>query len=265
MKMHVAIRIILGLVLLEAPFALTALVAQGSTSDQEATAENDLQIQADLAQELDRHRFKDIHVSVDHGVVDLTGTVQLIAYKEEADRKAHQARIATAVRNRIRISDCGLIDQDLQARLMKRLEFERVGYGTTTFNAISVRVRQGTVILSGHAYSPMDKYFALSLVSYTPGAQDVIDEIEVDPPSPMDDRIRVNVARAIYGFPPLMKYSIDPGRPIRISVQNGNVTLYGVVDNAVDRDTASIRANGVQGVFKVTNELQVAATTNELD
>jgi osmotically-inducible protein OsmY len=81
----------------------------------------------------------------------------------------------------------------------------------------------------------------------------------------MDDRIRLNVARLIYGYPSLMKYSIDPGRPIRISVQNGKVTLYGVVDTAADRDTAFIRANSAQGVFKVTNELKVENQILERD
>ena len=93
----------------------------------------------------------------------------------------------------------------------------------------------------------------------------MVDEIEVDPPSSMDDSIRLKVARAIYGYPSLMKYSIDPGKPIRISVQNGNVTLYGSVDNTADKDTAYLRANGVPGIFKVTNELVVEGGVSERD
>ena len=46
-------------------------------------------------------------------------------------------------------------------------------------------------------------------------------------------------------------------RPIRIIVKNGHVTLEGVVDNQSDKDTAGIRANGVPGIFSVTNNLQV--------
>jgi osmotically-inducible protein OsmY len=91
------------------------------------------------------------------------------------------------------------------------------------------------------------------------GVQDVIDEVEVDPVSPMDDRIRIQVARSIYGHPSLNKYAIDPGKPIRISVQNGNVTLFGVVDSQMDKDVANIRANSVPGIFKVTNQLEVAS------
>ena len=65
------------------------------------------------------------------------------------------------------------------------------------------------------------------------------------------------MARAIYGYPSLQKYGIDPAKPIRISVQNGNVGLYGNVDTQADKDVASLRANGVPGVFSVKNYLQV--------
>lgn len=69
----------------------------------------------------------------------------------------------------------------------------------------------------------------------------MIDEIEVDSASPMADRVRLNVARLVYGYPSRFKYAIDPGRPIRISVQSGHVTLYGVVDTDADEATANIR------------------------
>ena len=106
-------------------------------------------------------------------------------------------------------------------------------------------------------YGPTDKDSAISLVEHTPGVKDVVDNIEVAPVSPMDDRLRLELARAIYGTPQLQKYAMDPAKPIRITVVNGNVTLTGVVDSKMDRDVAGIKANGVPGVFKVTNDLQV--------
>jgi osmotically-inducible protein OsmY len=86
----------------------------------------------------------------------------------------------------------------------------------------------------------------------------VTDEIQVDPVSIMDNQIRMQVARAVYGFPTLNKYAVDPAKTIRISVQNGNVELYGVVDTQSDKDVAYLRANAVPGVFSVKNYLQVA-------
>jgi hypothetical protein len=79
----------------------------------------------------------------------------------------------------------------------------------------------------------------------------------------MDDQTRLQVARAIYGYPSLNKYAIDPAKPIRISVQNGHVELYGVVDSEADKNTAGIRANGVPGIFSVKNYLQVANQPEE--
>jgi len=239
------------------PFALASPLGQESGS-------NDSQIQAELTKTLNKSRFKDVHAEVKNGVVDLSGTVQNFADKEDADKRAHRTKGVVAVRNEIQIGGsegAQVSDEQLQQKLVKALEYDRVGYGTTAFNAIGVSVRDGVVTLSGHAYGPTDKDSALSLVSHTPGVRDVIDDIEVDPVSPMDDRIRLEVARAVYSYPPLQKYAIDPGKPIRISVQNGNVTLYGVVDNKADSDAANIRANGVPGVFKVTNDLQVASET----
>src|SRR5258708_155567 len=110
----------------------------------------------------------------------------------------------------------------------------------------------------GTAYVGTDKDSALSMAENCAGVKDVIDSVEVAPVSAMDDRIRLAEARSIYGFPQLNKYAIDPAKPIRITVVNGNVTLSGVVDNQADKDVANIRANGVPGVFKVINNLQVA-------
>ena len=91
----------------------------------------------------------------------------------------------------------------------------------------------------------------------------MVNNIQVDPTSMMDDQTRLALARAIYGFTTLNKYALDPAKPIRISVQNGNVELYGVVDSKADKDEAFMRANGVAGVFSVKNYLQVAGQLTE--
>jgi osmotically-inducible protein OsmY len=73
----------------------------------------------------------------------------------------------------------------------------------------------------------------------------------------MDDRLRIQLFHAIYGYEPLQKYALGVQKPIRIIVKNGHVTLEGVVDNEADKNAAGIRANGVPGIFSVTNNLQV--------
>jgi osmotically-inducible protein OsmY len=217
----------------------------------------------DAQAKLNKSQFKDVKVSVDNGIATLTGTVSLYEYKKDAANRVRKAKGVTAVRNDIQVGGPSVPDSELKARLMEKLQYDRVGYGTTPFNAIAVNVENGVVTLGGHAYSDVDKDSALALVSTYPGVKDVQDDIEVDPTSIMDDQTRMAVARAIYGYPSLNKYAIDPAKPIRISVQNGHVELYGVVDSKADKDTAYIRANGVPNVFGVKNYLEVAGESSE--
>ena len=137
------------------------------------------------------------------------------------------------------------------------------GLWDDSYNAFTISVKNGAVTLGGTAYGPADKDSAISLVENYPGVKDVIDNIDVSPVSPMDDQIRLAEARAIYGSPQLNKYAIDPAKPIRITVLNGNVTLSGVVDSESDKDVANVRANSVSGVFKVVNNLEVVGNTGE--
>jgi osmotically-inducible protein OsmY len=224
---------------------------------------NDTQIQADVMKALDSKRFKDVKASVQGGVVTLTGTVDIYSAKQDADNRAHHRKNVKGVENQIQVAGPTVEDSTLRDKLAEKLAYDRVGYGTTAFNAFTIGVQNGAVTLGGTAYGPSDKDSALSLVANYPGVKDVIDNIEVAPVSPMDDRIRLAEARAIYGFPTLNKYAIDPAKPIRITVVNGNVTLSGVVDSETDKDTANVRANGVPGVFKVVNNLQVVGDTAE--
>ena len=223
---------------------------------------NDAQILAEVQKALDNKRFAGVHPSVKNGIVTLAGSVDLYATKEDAEHKIHHKSGVVAVQNNLTVQTGGtgaeISDVELRNKLAEKLAYDRVGYGTTAFNSFTIGVQDGVVTLGGTAYGPTDKDSAVSLVSHYPGVKDVVDDIEVAPLSPNDDRIRIEAARAIYGFPSLQRYAIDPAKPIRITVVNGNITLTGVVDRQADKDAAGIRANGIPGVFKVTNNLQVA-------
>jgi hyperosmotically inducible periplasmic protein len=243
--------------------ALGLMIANEGCILAQGQSPQDAQIQADMSKSLDNKRFKDVKASVHDGVVTLTGTVGVYSEKEEADKKAHHRKNVRGVENLIEVAGPSVDDVTLRDHLAEKLTYDRVGYGTTAFNAFTIGVQNGVVTLGGVAYGPMDRDSAISLVSNMPGVKDVVDNIEVAPTSPMDDRIRLATARAIYGAPQLNKYAIDPAKPIRITVVNGNVTLSGVVDDEGDRDVANIRANGVPGVFKVVNNLQVAGKSQD--
>jgi len=234
--------------------------AAGRTPGVSAQADNP--VANDAAARLNKPRFKDVKVNVDNGIATLTGTVDLYEYKADAERRVHKSKGIAAVRNLIEVGGPTLPDKELQEKLAEKLTYDRVGYGNA-FNAIGVAVENGVVTLSGHARTDVDKDSAMALVSTYPGVKDVVEEIEVDPVSTMDDRTRLEVARAVYGYPMLNKYAIDPAKPIRISVQNGHVELYGTVDSQADKEVASMRANGVPGVFSVKNFLQVAGQPSE--
>ena len=104
---------------------------------------------------------------------------------------------------------------------------------------------------------PSIKSDAESAVKGIEGVERIDNQIEVLPPSTADDRIRLRLYRAIYGFASMQKYALGVNKPIRIIVKGGHVTLEGVVDSDTDKNTAGIRAKGVSGTFEVINNLQV--------
>lgn len=234
------------------PFATSMALAQGG---------DDGRITADAHKALDNGRFANVSVAVHDGNVVLTGTVPDYAAKMEADNKLHHVLGVHGVDNEIRVNGGHVEDAALRDKLSKELADYRVGYGTNAFNAITLGVKDGVVTLGGTVYGPTDKSDALSVVSRTPGVRDVVDKIKVAPLSPMDDDLRIRLARAIYGSSELSRYAMDPTNPIRITVENGNVVLSGVVESKMDRDIAGVKANGVPGVFKVTNNIQVASNS----
>ena len=125
------------------------------------------------------------------------------------------------------------------------------------FDNIAYKVDGFTVTLLGQVVRPTLKSDAENAVKHIEGVEKVDNQIEVLPLSPMDDRLRLELYRAVYGYPALEKYALGVQKPIRIIVKNGHVTLEGVVDNQGDKDLAGLRANGVSGIFSMTNNLQV--------
>ena len=127
----------------------------------------------------------------------------------------------------------------------------------SVYDNLAFRVDGGTVTLMGQVSRPSLKPDVENVVKKIEGVEKVVNEIEVLPTSPNDDRIRRSVYRAIYGNSALSRYAMQAVPPIHIIVKNGNVTLEGVVATESDKNLANIRARGVSGAFSVTNHLQV--------
>lgn len=145
-----------------------------------------------------------------------------------------------------------------EARIQKEVRHELLMLPYfNVFDYIAYQVKGDTVTLQGEVTRPSLKSDAENVVKRIEGVQQVINNIEILPPSPMDDQLRLALYRAIYGYPPLEKYALGVQKPIRIVVRNGRVTLEGVVDSETDKNLVTVRANSVPGIFSVTNNLRV--------
>jgi hyperosmotically inducible protein len=129
------------------------------------------------------------------------------------------------------------------------------------FDNLSYKVDGYKVTLMGQVTRPTLKSSAENVVKDIEGVEQVINNIEVLPLSPNDDRIRLAAYRAIYGHPALNRYALQAVPPIHIIVKNGNITLEGMAANEGDKNIAGIQANGVSGAFSVTNNLRTDEDT----
>ncbi|HKN69892.1 MAG TPA: BON domain-containing protein [Terriglobales bacterium] len=237
---------------------LVALFVLLSVTAMAATGRYDEQIQQAVSRKIhDAEQLQSLSSSVEDGIVTLTGTVNLYQDKLDAAKKVKKIAKVTGVRDDIVVAGEAVPDSQLQQKLAKKLAYDRVGYYDNAFNYIALNVKDGVVTLTGDTLFDVPKDSALAIVARTPGVKDVVDDVTVLPVSGFDDSIRIRTARAIYRDSVLGRYASDPVDPIRIVVDNGHVTLYGMVQSAMDKIIAGIRANAVPGAFSVENKLVV--------
>jgi hyperosmotically inducible protein len=153
----------------------------------------------------------------------------------------------------------GAINQKSIDRIYKEVHHELVMlpfYGV--FDNLAYKVDpDGTVTLLGQVSRPTLKSDAENVVKRIEGVEKVVNNIEVLPTSPNDDRIRRDAYRAIYGNSVLSQYQLRAVPPIHIIVKNGHITLEGVVARQMDKQIAGMQSNSVHGAFSVTNNLVV--------
>jgi len=217
----------------------------------------DNQIQNAVTHKLvSKSQFREVKATVEDGIVTLTGTVDLYQRKLDAAKLARKTANAQGVRNLITVAGPDVPDAQLEQKLATKLRYVRVGYDNT-FDYFALGVKDGVVTVEGQDRTGVGRDEALADIANMPGVKDVIENVSVAPVSMFDDGIRIRALQAIYRDPVLSKYAMDPAHPIRIIVANGHVTLYGSVDNAMDKNVAGIRAAQVFGAFSVNNKLVV--------
>jgi hyperosmotically inducible protein len=145
-------------------------------------------------------------------------------------------------------------------RMMEKVRKELVTlpyYGV--FDNLAYKVEGSTVMLFGQVRNPSTRHDAERRIARIEGVDRVVNNIEVLPVSGFDDSIRVRTYRAVFRSGSLYRYSLGANPSIHIVVKNGRVTLEGVVSSKMDSQLAYMAANGVPGVFSVTNNLRIAS------
>src|SRR5713226_8154519 len=240
--------------------AITSFLAVGVLSSglaaQSTSARYDSDIQTRVTQQLTKKQdFRNLQATTEDGIVTLSGTLDLYQQKLDAAKNVRKLDKVQGVRNLATVSS-SVPDAEVEAKHERKLHYDRIGYDNQ-FNFVDVSVKDGVATLNGETRTDVGRDSALSLVNNVPGVKEVVDNIKVAPVSGFDDRIRISALRAIYRDPVLSRYASDPAKPIRIVVDNGELSLYGTVDSTMDKQVAGIRANQVFGVFSVQNNLEV--------
>lgn len=148
-----------------------------------------------------------------------------------------------------------LTDADLAKNVLHKLQTYS-SYGP--FDEVTFQVRNGQVFLSGEVTEPFKKSDMQNVAAKVPGVQGVTDNIQVLPFSDRDNRLRSEIAASIRHDPSLSRYETGTNPSIHILVDNGQVTLAGVVATQSDKDASALRAETTGLTLgSIVNNLQV--------
>lgn len=125
------------------------------------------------------------------------------------------------------------------------------------FDNLEFTINEGVVTLTGQVVRPVTKQDAESRAKRVKGVESVINNIEVLPLVSSDSRLRRVLYRTIFSTAGMWRYRMGVNPSIHIIVNNGHVTLVGVVSSEQDKELAGIKANSVPGIFSVENKLRV--------
>jgi hyperosmotically inducible protein len=125
------------------------------------------------------------------------------------------------------------------------------------FDWVEGTVHNGVVTLTGAVREPFQKDDYGKIVARIAGVKQVCNELRVLPLSTFDDQIRWAAASTIYRDPMFTAYALQANPPIHIIVENGKVTLKGVVATPMEKQIAETKVRTNVMAFDVTNDLQV--------
>jgi hyperosmotically inducible protein len=196
----------------------------------------------------------EVQVNISNGIATLTGTVDSLASKLDAEKAAKKAKGVTQVVDNLQVNMAGVSDRQVLEQARHAIVMY---YGYTIFDNVELEAHNGTLTVRGQVTQPFKKNDMGNILTGVKGVATLQNDIEILPTSSFDDRLRLQVARAIYGDPYFIRYANQAVPPIHIVVDNGNVTLAGVVDSTMDRTMAEMAARRAGLSFKVTDNLLV--------
>jgi osmotically-inducible protein OsmY len=198
----------------------------------------------------------EVHISVEHGVVTLSGMVDSVGVKMDAQNAAMKDEDVTRTVNDIQIQVGGITPNQLVVQARHKL---LSCYAYTVYDYVEFEAHGSTLVILGELTQPYKKVAIDYTLAHIKGVSAIEDKVSVLPLSSYDDGVRMQIARAIYDDPYFSEY-VDGGRlPIHIVVREGNITLEGYVDSREDRARAAEDANIVTMAELVTNNLHVTS------
>ena len=195
-----------------------------------------------------------VNVQVKDGIATLTGTVDSYGQAMRAVRAARHQHGVKSVVNNIQVSAEDVSPQQL-VRKVRHAVLMYPYY--TVFDHITFSLEGNRLTVAGQVTQPYKKSDLGNILADIRGVTYLKNDIQVLPLSTFDDHIREEIAERIYGDPMFSNYANQANPPIHIIVDNGNVTLYGVVNSKLDRQQAEIDARFATTYLGLTNNLQV--------
>jgi hyperosmotically inducible protein len=195
-----------------------------------------------------------VQVTYEGGVATLTGTVDNLGSKLDAEKAARKVKGVTQVVDNIQVRAVDVGDRQILEKARHEI---LTYYAYTIFDNIGLETHNGTLTVGGQVTQPFKKTDLGNILERVKGVAALQNNLEVLPVSAFDDRLRLQVARAIYGDPYFIHYADQALPPIHIVVKNGNITLEGVVANNMDKTKARMDALQAGLSFSVVDNLRV--------
>jgi len=192
---------------------------------------------------------EDIHVKLEAGVIQLTGTVGTLAAKQAAEQDALRTRHVASVDNQLEIR-AATPSQEGAAKATIGAALARDVY--VSESEITVAVADGVATLTGTAVSRVGKTRAAKLAEEAPGISSVDNQLRIATKSkPRTDlEIKYGISNRLYWNPVIDEIEVT------VIVVDGEATLTGEVDDRSSFDAAS-RAAREAGANRIHNRLLI--------